>query len=712
MAKNSYRIFYFIFIGVLLSFIIPKPLCSQDKSHLSEKYQRWLEKEVVYIITDTELELFLSLKDEHAREEFIKDFWLARDPTPGTIKNEYKDEHYVRIAQANKLFRSAGRDLGWKTDRGRIYILLGPPEERKMWDDPLFTEPLELWSYRGNPAIGLPPYFYLLFCQYHGVGEYKLFVPGFDPVQRLLRSHDPMMFTDYVRIYEQLAVMSPELSIAARSYLPEEPTRRTGPDFSPESFLLLRKISVTPYRLADLRYVDKYLTGTVYTEYAFLTMAYQPTYLLWLDASRNYFLDFSFLVQPQDITVQSYQGEYFTSFEIEASLQDVEGGTLAVYKDRGDHYFTKEEIEAIKGRPMAYLGRIPLTAGSFELQSRLTNTTSKRMGRSRYSLMASNFDSEPVLIGMLPLLSYRLLGEKGLRSAPFTTDQYELIPSLNGAFRSGGSGYIFFQMGFPEKWKIEEGERVRLRYEIYRDGEHLSSWKKEELEAEQLIGAVVSVIEPLPIAELGRGKFNLWVFLLNERKEALLIGSLDFAISPEELFFPWKITKPFPAIDSIENRKVRASIYFRQEEFDKAATELERILKAVKEDENSVFMLASVRMKQGNYEGAIALLEPLLVKRPNDVNLLKPAGECLLQMKNYSGAVKLLERARMQQPEDTEILNKLGSAYYGVNKKKQAQELWSKSLKLNPNQPGLRHLIETIQKNTNKKGGETRKNSN
>jgi GWxTD domain-containing protein len=85
-------------------------------------YQKWLNEDVAYITTDAERQAFRRLETDAEREHFIEQFWLRRDPTPGTPRNEFKEEHYRRIAYANARFRTATELPGWKTDRGRIYI--------------------------------------------------------------------------------------------------------------------------------------------------------------------------------------------------------------------------------------------------------------------------------------------------------------------------------------------------------------------------------------------------------------------------------------------------------------------------------------------------------------------------------------------------------------------------------------------------------------
>lgn len=97
-------------------------------AQLPEPYRRWLEQDVSYIITAEERERFLRLPNDRQREAFIEDFWRRRDPTPGTAENEFKEEHYRRIAYSNARFAET-ETSGWRTDRGRLYVVEGPPDE-------------------------------------------------------------------------------------------------------------------------------------------------------------------------------------------------------------------------------------------------------------------------------------------------------------------------------------------------------------------------------------------------------------------------------------------------------------------------------------------------------------------------------------------------------------------------------------------------------
>jgi len=106
-------------------------------------YGKWLTEDVAYIIQLEERKAFLALKSNEERENFIVQFWSRRDPTPQTGENEAKEEHYRRIAYSNELYGAQGT-AGWKTDRGKMYILAGPPDEIFSWP----VQALERWIYK------------------------------------------------------------------------------------------------------------------------------------------------------------------------------------------------------------------------------------------------------------------------------------------------------------------------------------------------------------------------------------------------------------------------------------------------------------------------------------------------------------------------------------------------------------------------------------
>lgn len=138
---------------------------SQRDEESANFYLKWLEEDVVYIISPEERSAFLALTTDDERESFIEQFWLRRDPDPHTVENEFREEHFRRIAYANEHFHSGV--AGWRTDRGAVYIRFGPPTGiekrpeggpyiRKSHEGGGFTStyPFEVWFYNHIPGVG------------------------------------------------------------------------------------------------------------------------------------------------------------------------------------------------------------------------------------------------------------------------------------------------------------------------------------------------------------------------------------------------------------------------------------------------------------------------------------------------------------------------------------------------------------------------------
>src|SRR5436309_2292609 len=173
MSTKAFRLLSVaLMMAVCLSFstALTSPQKSKNKKAAQEAnreayYKKWLQEDVVYIISEEEKKVFKALTAEEQKESFIEQFWHRRDPDPRTSENEFKEEHYRRIVYANERFASG--IPGWKTDRGRIYIIWGKPDEIESHpsggtiDRPIedgggttSTFPFEIWRYRYIEGIG------------------------------------------------------------------------------------------------------------------------------------------------------------------------------------------------------------------------------------------------------------------------------------------------------------------------------------------------------------------------------------------------------------------------------------------------------------------------------------------------------------------------------------------------------------------------------
>ena len=155
------------------------PVTKEPGISLPRVYQKWLQEDVRYIITTDERIEFEGFTTDTDRDRFIEQFWLRRDPTPGTAENEFKEEHYRRIAYSNVHF--ADRRPGWLSDRGHAYILYGPPDSIEQRPAVQIKDvadidvaPVTIWHYR-TPKAGRTDFTFTDECK---CGEYRLLRRG------------------------------------------------------------------------------------------------------------------------------------------------------------------------------------------------------------------------------------------------------------------------------------------------------------------------------------------------------------------------------------------------------------------------------------------------------------------------------------------------------------------------------------------------------
>src|SRR5438876_6164931 len=123
---------------------------AQKHPKLPKNFRDWLERDVTYIITREERDEFLRLPTDESRDKFIEHFWEIRNPNPGSPTNSYKDEIYRRIAYANQWYGHSNGEEGWRTDRGRVYITLGAPQQVGRYLGLANIRPMEIWFYSND----------------------------------------------------------------------------------------------------------------------------------------------------------------------------------------------------------------------------------------------------------------------------------------------------------------------------------------------------------------------------------------------------------------------------------------------------------------------------------------------------------------------------------------------------------------------------------
>ena len=354
-----------------LTLAISTPASAQVE--LPEQHRKWLEEEVVYIISDVERETFLELESEEERSAFIAAFWRKRDTNPNTLENEYKEEHYERIQYANEFL---GRDSflpGWQTDRGRYYILLGPPATREDFTYSGFVYPAELWFYQ-NPELmryGLPSFFYLLFFKRGETGPFRLYDHVSDGPGALLTGYQEFVQGDFrqniYRAYDKLYEVSPELAHASLSFRTDE--GNVASDVSPiGTIALLDDIREVPFVGVDTSYAERFGEERALVESDYL-FSYVPSYGVMhvLPGPGAYYLHWALELEPQHVAVvrDADTNRYGSLFDVSMEIAPHDEQDVIVLERRSESFLALDETEAEQSlsRPLSVQRDDPAPSG-------------------------------------------------------------------------------------------------------------------------------------------------------------------------------------------------------------------------------------------------------------------------------------------------------------------------------------------------------------
>jgi GWxTD domain-containing protein len=344
------------------------------KPKLPPQYNKWLNRDVVYIITDEERKAFLQLQTDEQREKFIENFWDVRNPLHGSARNPYKEEIYQRIEYANEHFGRMTNTPGWKTDMGRAYIVLGKPVSAHPFIGYGQIYPLELWSYGNNTGDpSLPPFFNLLFFQPEDIEEYRFYRPYMDGPLKLVRGSN---FNTNADVYRGLMPLGGDVAHAAFSLIPNDPIDKQN--FQPEmsSDMLVAKIQNLANDSFNLRKLREMRALREHVSSYFLLAQDQPLKIdsfVLPDPSGQYWLDYAVAVDRADLGVPASNGTDL-NLRIDYHLT-TKAGALIVEDSEVRAYlaFDKSADGGKTFLPFEVAYRLPIVPGEYRLEVEIVN---------------------------------------------------------------------------------------------------------------------------------------------------------------------------------------------------------------------------------------------------------------------------------------------------------------------------------------------------
>ncbi len=502
------------------------------QKELATPYKKWLEEEVPYIISDEERSAFLQLQTNEEREQFIEAFWQRRDPTPDTVENEFKEEHYRRIAYANERFSSG--IPGWKTDRGRIYIIWGPPDEIESHSaGSTYHRPdsegggdttvygFDDWRYRYMEGIGSN--IIIEFVDPTGTGEYRMTM---DPGEKDALSHVP---GGGPSMMEQMG-MSTQAQRFTRSDGSTSPRSMGG--FTPESqseFTRLEqftKVQVAPpVKFKDLeevvssRIVRNQITFDYRTDFLRIT-------------SDTILVPVTVQIQNKQMTFRNKDGVHSATLNLFARISTMTGRIVQTFEDVIQRDFPDSLLEpSLKGFSI-YQKAVPLRPGLYKIDLVIKDVNSGNVGVLNTRLAVSSMPDDTFTASSLILADQiEPVSSKDVGVGQFVLGSSKVRPKLDAEFRADQSLGIYLQLynlkvddkthknDLSLDVKVSQGQQT-VTHDV-KTGEELKQ-NGEQVTYEQVIAP-----KALP-----PGKYKLEIQATDLLTKQTVTRSADFTVTP------------------------------------------------------------------------------------------------------------------------------------------------------------------------------------
>ncbi len=494
-------------------------------------YQKWLNEDVVYLISDDERAVFAKLTTEEEKEQFIEQFWYRRDPDPKTATNEFKDEHYRRIAYANEWFTSA--TPGWKTDRGRIYVIHGPPDgiERHAAGGPYVrpaeegggattTYPFEKWWYRNMASLGAVE---LEFVDPSSTGEYRLALNPFEK--------DAMKYIPGAGLTE--SELRGDTTKADRPYyFPGNYANRgnylTGSENDPfrqwEKFVVAQK--PVPVKYADLKEV----VG-VNVSYADLPFRIRADYLKLND--EQVLVPITVQVDNRQLTYKEDGDRRVAKVAFYGIITSITNRVVAEFDDDMETVLATDKFEQGVKSASLYQRILPLdTKTRYKLDFVVKDLNSGKIGVVRQALVPPPVGGDKLFSSSLLLADVIMpVGDPLLGNQMFVLGDVKVRPSVTRTFASRNSIGIYLQVYNAAFDQATNAPSLRIVCRLLQDGSVLSEIVEDSGQSIQYFSEQrVVIIRGLPTKDLRPGKYRLRVEVTDRIADKAVTVADDFEV--------------------------------------------------------------------------------------------------------------------------------------------------------------------------------------
>jgi GWxTD domain-containing protein len=493
------------------------------QKEMQSPYKKWLEEEVPYTITNDERAAFKKLSTDEEREQFIEAFWNRRNPNPDSPENEFKEEYYRRIAYANEHYSSGAP--GWKTDRGRIYIMYGPPDEIDAhpsggaYERPpeegggsTSTYPFEQWRYRYIENIG--ENVVLEFVDPTMTGEYHLtmdpgekdallHVPGAGLTQleamNMSSKRDRFTNTDGTTLGQSLGPREDEFDRLDQYYKIFQ-----APEIKDLKAVVTSKLSA------------QLLSFDVREDFIRVT-------------EQSVMVPVTLQVANRDLQFTNLNGVMHAGLDIYGQISELGGKTVTSFSDRVALDVPQSEFQRFGDLTSAYQKSLPLRPGLYKLTVVVKDTQSGRAGSMEIGTRVPRYlddqlsNSSLILADVVEPLPTLQVG-----TGQFVIGGMKVRPSVTHIFTRNQNLGLYLQVYNLGIDPVTHRPSVQVHYDIVKDGKTVVS--KEQRTAMGNASQKLILAETLPLKSLAPGKYTVTIIITDNVRKQTVTPSESFEL--------------------------------------------------------------------------------------------------------------------------------------------------------------------------------------
>ncbi len=492
----------------------------------TDVYKKWLNNDVPYVITDAEKKAFKALKTDEERENFIETFWRRRDPNPDTEENEFREEYYERIAYANEHYASG--ILGWRTDRGRIYITFGKPDEVEShpsggsYDRPSYegggsttTYPFETWFYRHLDNVGEGVE--IEFVDPTGTGEYKI-ATNADEKDALATVPGAGL------------KLNEELGLSNKG---DRNQNAFGNNYQREQDSPFRRLEINSalQRPPQVKFSDLQSTITDSPVIDNNPLDFDLRVDFFRQADDRVIAAFTVQTENKELQFDSDSGLPTATMNIFGRITAVSGKRSGIFEDSVTTNATNEELTEAKQRKSIYQKTYALQPGTYKVDVVVRDVKSGNKGIVSKGFTVPKYDDKKLSTSTMILASKLRSTTESDIGGMFVIGNAKVIPNLSGVYKKGQEVGVYLQVYNAQIDQTTLRPAVDVEYILTKDGKPVSEPQKEDWSGLSDAGQRLTLARLLPTDKLETGNYELKIKIKDHVSAQILENSEKFTIA-------------------------------------------------------------------------------------------------------------------------------------------------------------------------------------